>query len=687
MTQRIQLQPYSYSLNFAATTDKVDCGADFVGTGDVSLSFWVKPTTKLALNAYVFDNGKFKVFYATTNRTLNVRSDGTTNVVTPTAAINKATWAHFVVTRTSGGTVKVFKDGVLLLNSIFSGIPATATNNAIIGNTTGSLGAIGHLKNMRFYNRILSNDEVTNLYYLNQSPSDETTSLVRKFLLEEGSGTTITSTTGHTGTITGATWSTDVPRAERNTATSRTTPVTFTSPLAKAKVTIVFDDGGESVATIGYPYMSNLGIVGTVGVNSAFINTAGYMTTAQTSALYADGWSMVNHTENHLNLTGETIAVALSEYVDCRDWLISNGFSDGAEHVIFPENATNALINKTFIENGAKSLAGTTQEIARTPAPLKYIYPRFSMSGQTTADFTEQIDSAIAENQYIQIYYHFLRDPGVYGATSTLPADFEEQMDYLKTKIDAGLIDAVNFVDAYNAFFSDVPSPRVTVRDNGTSLNFNGSSNYVSANGIPSTLFSDNTLGTFTLSAWVKTKGVTQTVMSFGNNPDNSSFVSLRLSSAGVAEFVTRNTASQQDDAISSIKINDDEWRLLTAVKTDSSLFIYADGQMIAQEKTLSGGTYTFNRFTVGALNRTSLSSYFKGLIDEPRIWNRALTATEIQNLYLYDAVPRNGLVGEYLFDEGAGTTALDTSGNGNDGVISGCTYTTDVPLQLRDAV
>lgn len=88
---------------------------------------------------------------------------------------------------------------------------------------------------------------------------------------------------------------------------------------------------------------------------------------------------------------------------------------------------------------------------------------------------------------------------------------------------------------------------------------------------------------------------------------------------------------------------------------------------------------------TIGNENGTSHAS--NSIIDEPRIWNRALTATEIQNLYLYGAVPQDGLVAEYLFNEASGTTAYDTSGNGNDGTITGATYTTDVPLTLRDSI
>ena len=60
----------------------------------------------------------------------------------------------------------------------------------------------------------------------------------------------------------------------------------------------------------------------------------------------------------------------------------------------------------------------------------------------------------------------------------------------------------------------------------------------------------------------------------------------------------------------------------------------------------------------------------FKGIIDEVRIYNRALSATEIQEHYNGTFTDESGLVGLWHFDEGSGDTAADNSGNGNDGTL-----------------
>jgi hypothetical protein len=62
--------------------------------------------------------------------------------------------------------------------------------------------------------------------------------------------------------------------------------------------------------------------------------------------------------------------------------------------------------------------------------------------------------------------------------------------------------------------------------------------------------------------------------------------------------------------------------------------------------------------------------SHFLGGLAEVRMWNRALSETEVSDLYHFNTVPE-GLVAEWLLWEETGTTAFDTIG-GHDGTISG---------------
>jgi hypothetical protein len=73
-------------------------------------------------------------------------------------------------------------------------------------------------------------------------------------------------------------------------------------------------------------------------------------------------------------------------------------------------------------------------------------------------------------------------------------------------------------------------------------------------------------------------------------------------------------------------------------------------------------------------LGTRDFGSFFEGGLTRMRIWNRALDAREVLELYTSDTVPSDGLVAEFLLNADTGTTASDTK-QGNDGTILGSTW------------
>ena len=67
-------------------------------------------------------------------------------------------------------------------------------------------------------------------------------------------------------------------------------------------------------------------------------------------------------------------------------------------------------------------------------------------------------------------------------------------------------------------------------------------------------------------------------------------------------------------------------------------------------------------------LGKKTTGYTFNGVIDEVRIYSRALSAEEI--LAHYPEGERANPVGSWHFDEGSGTTAVDSSENRNDGTL-----------------
>jgi len=73
---------------------------------------------------------------------------------------------------------------------------------------------------------------------------------------------------------------------------------------------------------------------------------------------------------------------------------------------------------------------------------------------------------------------------------------------------------------------------------------------------------------------------------------------------------------------------------------------------------------------TQNALGTSAWNDNFPGNLDDVRLYNRPLSATEVSELY--------GLTGHWKMDEGVGTTAADSTGFANDSTLSGATWTTD---------
>jgi gliding motility-associated-like protein len=83
------------------------------------------------------------------------------------------------------------------------------------------------------------------------------------------------------------------------------------------------------------------------------------------------------------------------------------------------------------------------------------------------------------------------------------------------------------------------------------------------------------------------------------------------------------------------------------------------------------------NPFTIGATNdRSTIKRFYKGCIDDFRIYKSPLTEKEIKTLYHAGGWPFTnvGLVAYYPFNG----NAKDESGNGNDGIVYGATLTED---------
>lgn len=117
---------------------------------------------------------------------------------------------------------------------------------------------------------------------------------------------------------------------------------------------------------------------------------------------------------------------------------------------------------------------------------------------------------------------------------------------------------------------------------------------------------------------------------------------------------------------ISKTRFTEQIWYTLSFTYDGSTLVMYVDG---VKDGEMSGsGETTFQRIELGM----SWAGYpskqvFLGRIAEMRVWNRALSSSEIQLGLCGVDVESEGLIGYWKFDEGQGYTFADATGHGYD--------------------
>lgn len=120
----------------------------------------------------------------------------------------------------------------------------------------------------------------------------------------------------------------------------------------------------------------------------------------------------------------------------------------------------------------------------------------------------------------------------------------------------------------------------------------------------------------------------------------------------------------------------DNNWHhLLVTRDGDNSISFYIDGTKLSGTPQISNADLTtLSETWKGASfgNRHQAGTYpLSGTLDEARFYKRGFSQSDVTALYNYGPSP----IGYWSFDEGSGSTAYDKSGMGNNGTITGMSY------------
>ncbi len=206
--------------------------------------------------------------------------------------------------------------------------------------------------------------------------------------------------------------------------------------------------------------------------------------------------------------------------------------------------------------------------------------------------------------------------------------------------------------------------------------------------GIAPSVFDSYTTGTIAM--WIKYSGTvgetptSGTLWGYDNCTSNRGQFQLAMDmqNSTIYLWMTASGSSCTATVDASVTLpNPTDWHHVVFTDDTSGHKLYIDG--VLQTLTYTTGSastdFFFDNITgtageqqIGTMNNEN----FSGTLDEIRLYNRALSATEVASLYDLGKVTANlrpgddvleeGLSGYWKLDDGSGSSATDASGNGN---------------------
>ncbi len=172
----------------------------------------------------------------------------------------------------------------------------------------------------------------------------------------------------------------------------------------------------------------------------------------------------------------------------------------------------------------------------------------------------------------------------------------------------------------------------------GLALQFNGFSSYAQAGSTSTQLY--DLVGDLSLSLWVQTANSSRNEALVGKyasagSGSGSGYV-LATTPSGTAQLFLglANVTSGANVATDVTKINDGQWHQLTAViSLGNSVTFYVDGVQSSTQPIKSAANAANAILEIGLSPSSAIGTYFTGSIDDVRIYNRALSSSEVLSL------------------------------------------------------
>jgi large repetitive protein len=209
-----------------------------------------------------------------------------------------------------------------------------------------------------------------------------------------------------------------------------------------------------------------------------------------------------------------------------------------------------------------------------------------------------------------------------YGDTPEEPEEPQQEPIAEYTFDDGTLADSIGSADLTASGTAAVATDPVK----GKALRLDGSSNGFAS--FPAGFFDGRS--TMTVSMDVKSEKASGNFFTFALGADTTKYYFLRVRGGDVRSAIT--SGSWQSESAVTGTVSPGAWHKVDVVFAGSTMTVYADGRKLGQNSTLGATVADLGSNLAGYLGKSFYSGdgYFQGWFDDVRIYNRALSASEV---------------------------------------------------------
>jgi len=645
------------AVSFDGTNDYIDTGNAFQSTfrDSFSVSMWVKPddgqpsaessffgtrnsTSQDWIQSNLHTDGKVSFFYRSDNDTAEAKTSSAV------FANGVTSWTHITyVADDSDDQLKIYVNGsiVSVTNGGLGSITMadwTSSDELFIGardnNGTAEKFFDGSINNVKVFNTVLTQDQVRELYTkpeLTLSTGIASSALKLDMPMQEGSGTAILDGSGNQnhGTGSGITWATGQEYG-------------FQHPLVRSNNPMVFD-GSDDIVNLNQP--SNLNF--NTDADDFTIAMWFKIASGDTGTLICKGGDTSGDRQYHIYYSSsDFIAVNIGGTV-----VNTNAYDDENWHHVAVVNFDDSGTQKFRIYIDGSSVGIGNSGSGSNSLDVLLGARRGSSNSNTAFLFTGMINdvaiwsSALTANEVTALYNSGLpllptADSGNYASSSDLVGYWRN--DGVTTWLDRSTNSNNGTVSGSPASII-VPEGLNEGRDSqgyyltdtdsiSSGIRFKGAE-YISVQDSESLDFGTSD---FSIALWVKPNeniGATRGLIYKGADGSDEGYY-LRVDSTKKIRWKLNDGSTDVSD-LTTQTISQDVWTYITFVADRSGNGqIYLNGVLdsdsVSSISSVGDITSTENLY-IGQYNTTS---EFNGSIDEVKIYDKALSATEVLKNY-----------------------------------------------------